>query len=187
MPVSVKNRLLVFLPLVIFALMALMFYGALQMRETRASSELESVLVGRAFPPFNLPDLNDRMRTQEELIGQVTLVNVWGSWCPACRDEHPYLADLVARGVPLVGLNYKDTPENARNWLDFFGDIYLWHVQDQDGRLGLDLGVYGAPETFIVDKMGVVRYKRVGVVDERIWEQEMKSVYLRFGGVLTDE
>jgi cytochrome c biogenesis protein CcmG, thiol:disulfide interchange protein DsbE len=182
-----SKKFLVFAPLTVFLLMSVFFYFALQMRENRAVDELTSVLVDKPFPDFQLPGLHNDFHTQAELAqGQVTLVNVWGSWCPSCRDEHPYLTQLVEQGVPLVGMNYKDTPEAALDWLDYFGDIYAYHIQDRDGRLGLNLGVYGAPETFIVDKQGIIRYKRVGVVNERVWESEMKQVYLQYGGLINE-
>ena len=184
---DVRRKILLFLPLALFLLLALLFYQALALREFRATSELTSALLNRPFPVFSLPGLKGDQHDQAGLVGRVSLVNVWGSWCPACRDEHPFLAELAEQGVPLIGLNYKDRPDDARAWLAFFGDIYDWHIQDRDGRLGLDLGVYGAPETFIVDKMGVIRYKRVGVVDANVWEREMKSVYLRFGGLLHED
>ncbi len=177
-----SKKFLVFAPLAVFILLSVFFFGALKLRETRAVDELTSALINRPFPEFRLQGLDQVLHDQTELQGQVTLVNVWASWCPSCRYEHPFLSELVEAGVPLVGLNYKDTPDEALAWLDFFGDIYDYHIQDRDGRLGLDLGVYGAPETFIVDSQGVIRYKRVGVVDERVWEGEMKDVYLQYGG-----
>lgn len=180
------KRVLFFLPLLgVFAL-SVFFFQALELRETRSNSELTSALIDRPFPEFALPDLDGSMRTRDDLVGEVRLVNVWGSWCPSCRYEHPFLQELTERGVSIVGLNYKDTPQAALEWLDLFGDIYDFHVQDQSGRLGLDLGVYGAPETFLIDRMGVIRYKRVGVVDERIWQEEIKPVYLAFGGQVSE-
>lgn len=178
----IAKRLVVFLPLAGCLLLGVFFYQTLQLRETRSNSELTSALINKPFPAFSLPGLDNETRSNDDLAGAVRLVNVWGSWCPSCRYEHPYLAELVGRGVSLIGVNYKDTPDAALQWLDFFGDIYDFHIQDQSGRLGLNLGVYGAPETFIVDANGIIRYKRVGVVDERIWEAEMKAVYLKYGG-----
>lgn len=182
-----SKKFLVFAPLSVFILLSTFFYFALQLRETRAVDELTSALVDQPFPEFLLPGLANEVHDQTELAqGHATLVNVWGSWCPSCRYEHPYLTKLVEQGVALVGLNYKDTPDAAQDWLDYFGDIYAYHIQDRDGRLGLDLGVYGAPETFIVDGQGIIRYKRVGVVDERVWEDQMKSVYLQYGGQINE-
>ena len=182
-----SKKFLVFAPLATFVLLASFFYSALQLREVRSGDELTSALIDRPFPEFLLPGLAGEIHDQSELSkGEVKLVNVWGSWCPSCRYEHPFLTELVAQGVPLIGLNYKDTPAAALEWLDFFGDIYDYHIQDSDGRLGLNLGVYGAPETFIVDGQGIIRYKRVGVVDQRVWDAEMKAVYLQYGGEINE-
>lgn len=182
-----SKKLLVFAPLVAFVFLSVFFYFALQLRETRGGDELTSALIDRPFPSFELAGLDNDLHDQSELsAGRVTLVNVWGSWCPSCQYEHPFLTELVEAGVPLIGLNYKDTPAAAKDWLDYFGDIYQYHIQDLDGRLGVDLGVYGAPETFIVDGEGVIRYKRVGVVDQRVWDDQMKAVYLQYGGQLND-
>ena len=179
-----KKQILLFVPLLMFAALSVFFFEALKLRETRSNSELTSALIDRPFPEFALPGLDNRMHTRDDLVGEVRLVNVWGSWCPSCRDEHPFLEELTRRGVSIVGLNYKDTPDAAIQWLQVFGDIYDFHIQDQSGRLGLDLGVYGAPETFLIDRMGVIRYKRVGVVNETIWQEQIKPRYLAFGGLL---
>ena len=182
-----SKKFLFFAPLATVVLLSIFFYSVLQLRHTQSSDELTSALIDKPFPEFQLPGLSEDIHDQTELAqGQVTLVNVWGSWCPSCRYEHPFLTELTEAGVPLVGLNYKDTPDLARTWLNQFGDIYQYHVQDADGRLGLNLGVYGAPETFIVDGQGIIRYKRVGVVDERIWEGEMKAVYMQYGGQINE-
>ena len=181
------KRLVLFLPLMVFVLLAGFFYVALEMRKTRSVEELDSALLGKPFPAFSAIGLEGEPVTREDLVnGEVTLVNVWGSWCPSCVYEHPYLQTLVERGVRLVGVDYKDTPEEARAWLDRFGDIYEFHIQDPLGRLGIDLGVYGAPETYIIDGEGIIRYKRVGVVDERVWTTQMEPVYLQYGGVIDE-
>ena len=179
------KRLILFAPLIVFVLLAAFFYFALEMRRTRSVEELQSALVGEPFPEFSAINLQGEPVSRSDLVtGEVTLVNVWGSWCPSCVYEHPYLKSLVERGVRLVGLDYKDTPEQARDWLDRFGDIYEFHIQDPDGRIGIELGVYGAPETYLVDSQGIIRYKRVGVVDERVWSDQMEPVYRRYGGDL---
>lgn len=181
------KRLLLFAPLIVFVLLAVFFYAALEMRKTRSVEELDSALIGEAFPEFAAVDLDGGSVSRDDLVtGQVTLVNVWGSWCPSCVHEHPYLKSLVEKGVRLVGIDYKDTPEEARNWLNRFGDIYEFHIQDPLGRLGIDLGVYGAPETFIVDGDGVIRFKRVGIVDERVWSTQMLPVYQQYGGQIDE-
>jgi cytochrome c biogenesis protein CcmG/thiol:disulfide interchange protein DsbE len=180
---KVMNRLVLFVPLVLFIVLAIFFYLALQMRQTRSVEELESALVDRDFPAFSALNLAGDPVTRDQLInGEVTLVNVWGSWCPSCVYEHPYLHSLVQRGVRLVGINYKDTPEKAQAWLDKFGDIYQFHIQDPDGSLGINLGVFGAPETFLIDAKGVIRFRRVGVVDEMVWTTQIEPLYRQYGG-----
>lgn len=166
------NRIMLYLPLVLFAVLAGFFFYALEVRKERPNDELASVLIDQPFPGFELDSLNAEPLNVAELVnGEVTLVNIWASWCPSCVYEHPFLAGLADQGVRIVGLNYKDTQENAKRWLGQFGDFYDFHIYDPNGRLGLDLGVYGAPETYLIDAEGIIRYKRVGVVDERVWNQ----------------
>ena len=110
----------------------------------------------------------------KDMIGQVWLLNVWASWCVSCRDEHPVLVELARnRIVPVVGLNYKYKPAEAKAWLKQFGDPYLLSVTDQDGRVGIDYGVYGVPETFVIDRTGVVRYKQIGPVTRESLESKI--------------
>ncbi|MFN3581642.1 MAG: DsbE family thiol:disulfide interchange protein, partial [Pseudomonas sp.] len=103
--------------------------------------------------------------------------NVWASWCVACGDEHPVLNTLAVPGVVIHGVNYKDDNDSARTWLRDLHDPYQLNISDPEGRLGLDLGVYGAPETFLVDAKGIVRYKFIGVIDERVWQSELAPRY----------
>lgn len=171
------KRVMLFAPLALFVVLAGFFFYALEVRKERPNDTLVSVLIDQPFPAFDLASLGGgELNLQDLVTGEVTLVNVWASWCPSCRFEHPYLAGLSESGVRIVGLNYKDTAENAKNWLAQYGDFYEFHIADPAGRLGLDLGVYGAPETYLIDAQGVIRYKRVGVVDERIW-QKIKPLY----------
>lgn len=173
------KKLLVFLPLFLFVLVAGFFFYALEVRKERPVSELASALIDRPFPDFELPNLEGEMINRDALVnGEVTLVNVWGSWCIACRAEHPYLQELAESGVRIVGINYKDPKESAVQWLNRYGDIAEFHIVDRDGRLGINLGVYGAPETYIVDSEGFIRYKKVGIVDDAEWAR-MKPVYER--------
>ena len=109
--------------------------------------------------------------------GQVVLVNIWATWCFACRIEHPWLNTLAEQGVAIVGLNYKDVRGLAQDWLAERGDPYQFIIFDPRGTLGIDLGVYGAPETYLVDAQGIIRHRRVGVVDERIWNKEFRELY----------
>lgn len=113
---------------------------------------------------------------QEMLKGKVSLLNVWATWCLPCRQEHPYLNLLKAQGVPIYGINYKDNTEDAQRWLAELHNPYVFAVLDADGRLGLNLGVFGYPETYVVDKQGVIRYKHIGIVNAQAWEQTIKPI-----------
>lgn len=168
---------MLYLPLGLFAVLAGFFFYALEVRKERPSDELVSVLIDQPFPVFELNSLGGEILGVSELVnGEVTLVNIWASWCPSCVYEHPFLAGLSEQGVRIVGLNYKDSQENATRWLNQFGDFYDFHIFDPNGRLGIDLGVYGAPETYLLDAEGIIRYKRVGVVDQRVWN-EIQPLY----------
>jgi cytochrome c biogenesis protein CcmG, thiol:disulfide interchange protein DsbE len=126
---------------------------------------LPSALIDRPAPAFELPLLDGEHRTvsSETMRGQVWLLNVWASWCEACRDEHPLLMDFAARGVaPVYGLDYRDDAEPALRWLADAGNPYAQTLVDRDGRTGIDYGVYGVPETFVIDRAGVVRYRLAG-------------------------
>jgi cytochrome c biogenesis protein CcmG, thiol:disulfide interchange protein DsbE len=135
-----------------------------------------SPLIGKAAPPFELPLLREPDKTfaSKERVGGVWLLNVWASWCVACRDEHPVLLDLAKSGaVPIYGLNYKDKREDGLRWLAAYGDPYRLSVVDPDGRIGIDYGVYGVPETYVIDKRGVIRYKQIGPVTREILAQKI--------------
>jgi cytochrome c biogenesis protein CcmG/thiol:disulfide interchange protein DsbE len=107
----------------------------------------------------------DQSLAREDLKGQVWLLNVWASWCVSCREEHPLLVDLAKQNVvPIYGLNYKDQREAALGWLQQFGNPYAASIADLDGRVGIDYGVYGVPETFVIDKNGIIRYKQIGPI-----------------------
>ena len=131
----------------------------------RDPREVPSPLVGKPAPAFTLAQLHDPAKTlaPADLKGQVWLLNVWASWCVSCREEHPLLVELRrAKIVPVVGLDYKDDPAAGMRWLTENGDPYDVSVVDRDGRAGIDWGVYGVPETFVVDKAGTIRYKQIG-------------------------
>jgi cytochrome c biogenesis protein CcmG/thiol:disulfide interchange protein DsbE len=135
-------------------------------------------LIDKPLPPFNLPTLGEGDRlSADDIAGEPLLLNVWATWCISCRVEHPYLQRLAAAGVVIYGINYKDDPVAARSWLKDLGDPYRANIVDAQGSLGLDLGVYGAPETYFIDAAGVVRYRHVGVIDERVWEGRLKAIY----------
>ena len=133
--------------------------------------EVPSPLIGKPAPPFELPLLAqpEKRLAAKDQLGEVWLLNVWASWCASCRDEHPVLLDLSKRGAaPIYGLNYKDRREDGIAWLARFGDPYRVSVVDADGRIGIDYGVYGVPETYVIDKRGVIRYKQIGPVTPEI-------------------
>jgi cytochrome c biogenesis protein CcmG/thiol:disulfide interchange protein DsbE len=164
------NRFVI--PLAVFAiLLAFLFVGlGLNPRE------VPSPLVNRNAPAFELAQLHkpDAPFTHKDMAGKVWLLNVWASWCVACREEHPVLVELAKKKiVPIVGLNYKDQPDEGRAWLKQFGDPYNLSVMDRDGRVGIDYGVYGVPETFVIDKQGVIRFKQIGPVTPAVLEKKI--------------
>lgn len=164
------RRLKLFVPLAGFLLLAVFLFRGLSLDPTA----LPSARLGDALPEFTLSELHSgEQLTESSLLGQPYLLNVWATWCYSCRVEHPFLLELAASGVPIVGLNYKDEPEKAIQWLEELGDPYRRTLVDQKGVLGLDLGVYGAPETYVVDAQGVVRHRHVGVVDQRVWHDDL--------------
>jgi cytochrome c biogenesis protein CcmG/thiol:disulfide interchange protein DsbE len=164
------NRFL--LPLGVFAALVMLLAAGL----TLNPREVPSPLIGKPAPQFRLPQLHQPEQTfaPAELKGKVWILNVWASWCAACRDEHPVLTDLAnSRIVPVYGLNYKDKRDEAIAWLKRYGDPYDASIFDADGRVGIDYGVYGVPETYIIDKQGVIRYKRIGPVTPDIVKQKI--------------
>jgi len=167
-------RLKLFIPLGLFLLLSVLLYRGLSLDP----QALPSALIDRPLPSFSLPTLaGDEPVSADDLKGRPVLLNVWATWCISCRVEHPYLQRLADSGVTIVGINYKDDSQAARQWLVELGDPYRLSIVDADGSLGLDLGVYGAPETYFVDASGVVRYRHVGVIDERVWTGRLQAVY----------
>jgi cytochrome c biogenesis protein CcmG, thiol:disulfide interchange protein DsbE len=151
------------IPLVLF--LGLFVFLAIGL--SRDPHEVPSPLIDKPAPTFRLPQLHqpDKTFSDTEMRGKVWLLNVWASWCVSCREEHPYLVELARTGaVPLYGLNWKDKREDAMNWLDELGNPYVLSVSDLDGRIAIDYGVYGAPETYLIDKNGVIRHKVIGPV-----------------------
>ena len=142
---------------------------------TRDPSKLPSALLDKPAPTFRLPQLNDPAKTfsAEDMRGKVWVMNVWASWCVACRVEHEHLFNYAKSGVvPIYGLNYKDKREDALAWLGELGDPYVLSAVDLEGRVGMDYGVYGAPETYLIDKTGTIRHKHVGPVIPEVWNKE---------------
>jgi cytochrome c biogenesis protein CcmG/thiol:disulfide interchange protein DsbE len=151
------------LPLLLFIVLAGFLAAGLKLNP----KEIPSPLIDKPAPAFALPILGTPQKTlsNADLKGQVWLLNVWASWCVSCRDEHPLLLEFSRQQLaPLVGLNYKDEDQAANRWLDKHGNPYSVNMTDADGRTGINFGVYGVPETFVVDKRGIVRYKHTGPV-----------------------
>ncbi|MDF3936772.1 DsbE family thiol:disulfide interchange protein [Pseudomonas citronellolis] len=171
------KRAILLLPLAIFLVVAVFLYNALW----KDPSELPSALIDKPFPAFSLPGVLEpgKTFTVADLKGRPALVNVWGTWCPTCRFEHPVLAKLAEQGVVIVGINYKDDNAAAQKWLKELHDPYVLNIADPQGTLGLDLGVYGAPETYLIDKDGIIRHKLVGAVDEQVWREQLAPIYQR--------
>lgn len=141
--------------------------------------EVPSPLINKPAPAFALPRLDDPTQTisREDLLGKVWVLNVWASWCVACREEHPVFVEYAKRSpVPLYGLNYKDQRNDAINWLQRFGNPYTASLQDLKGLVGIDYGVYGVPETFVIDKQGVIRYKHIGPVTPQVLRERIEPL-----------
>jgi cytochrome c biogenesis protein CcmG/thiol:disulfide interchange protein DsbE len=160
------------LPLAIFLLIAFLLWRGLALNPRAVPSPL----IGKPAPAFTVPLLSDPSQTlsAQELRGQVYLLNVWGSWCVSCRDEHPVLVELAKRKrIPLFGLNWKDKHEDAVAWLERFGDPYVASGVDREGRVAIDFGVYGAPETYLIDREGVIRFKHTGPLTRAVIEEQI--------------
>lgn len=152
---------------------------------TRDPREVPSPLIGKPAPAFRVAQLHEPGRTfsPEDMKGQVWLLNVWASWCAACRVEHPLLVDMARKKVaPIVGLNYKDQREAGIPWLKRLGDPYVLSAYDLDGRVGIDYGVYGVPETFLIDKQGVIRYKQIGPITAEALEKRILPLIRELDG-----
>ncbi len=168
-------RIKLFIPLLLFVLLAILLFYALQLD----SKHKPSALLGNAMPAFKLPTLaNPEVLVDQTAIApEVSLLNVWASWCVSCRVEHPQLQRIAEEyGIPIYGVNYKDTFAEANRWLQQLGNPYRKSFADQNGRLGMDLGLAGAPETFVLDAQRVIRYKHVGVIDAKVWQEKLLPV-----------
>jgi cytochrome c biogenesis protein CcmG/thiol:disulfide interchange protein DsbE len=169
------SRALLFVPLVLF--LALVGFFAVGL--TRNPNEIRSVLIDKPLPAIDLavPDREDVRFQTATLSGKVSLLNVFASWCIACRVEHPVLLKLTAaKEIPVYGLAWKDKPEELRAWLAELGDPYELIGDDARGRTAIDLGVTGAPETFVIDRQGRIRYKHIGPIDDHVWEKKLKPM-----------
>lgn len=169
------------IPLAVFAVLVVFLGVGL----TLNPREVPSPLINKPAPAFQLPQLHapDKTFAQKDMLGKVWMLNVWASWCVACREEHPNLVELARSGVvPIYGLNYKDERADGVAWLARFGDPYQLSAYDRDGRIGIDYGVYGVPETYVIDKAGVIRYKRIGVVTREIVRDKILPLVKELNG-----
>lgn len=162
-------RLRTFIPLLVFVALALLLWRGLSLDPNHMPSALE----GRPLPAFRAQTLDGGEVSDADLRGRPALLNVWATWCPTCAAEHAYLNQLAARGVVVHGLVYKDDPEKARRWIAEKGNPYDVLILDDAGRIGIDLGVTGAPETYVLDAEGVIRLRHQGPVDERVWQRKI--------------
>jgi cytochrome c biogenesis protein CcmG, thiol:disulfide interchange protein DsbE len=173
------RRLRYLFPIVAFVALVVIFGWALKNRDP---SLIPSALIGKQVPDFALPAVKGRTLglSSQDLRGEVSLVNVFASWCVACREEHPLLMRMKADGVlPIHGLNYKDEPDNAARWLNTMGDSYMRTGADRDGRVAIDWGVYGVPETFVIAKDGRIAHKQIGPVTPEALEQTILPLIRR--------
>ena len=167
-----------FIPLLGFGLLSLLLFRGLSLDPTA----LPAARLGQPFPEFAKPELRSG-----ESIGVIdlktrpALVNVWATWCYSCRIEHPYLLELAGAGVPIYGLNYKDDEAKARAWLAQLGDPYQLNIVDVEGTVGLDLGVYGAPETYVIDGDGTIVHRHVGILDKSTFHADFLTWFPSFG------
>lgn len=176
------QRLKLFIPLLVFLVLAVFFFVV--QRQIGSGDynpeNMPSALLDKPLPAFQLPDLLGGDTVSDAgLRGRVTLVNVWATWCVSCAYEHPYLMQLKQRGVAILGIDYKDNDADARHWLQQKGNPYSAVAADRSGDVGLDLGVTGAPETYVIDRDGVVRLRYQGPLDERVWRETFQPLLAR--------
>ncbi|WP_206483405.1 DsbE family thiol:disulfide interchange protein [Thalassotalea sp. G2M2-11] len=165
------NKIIRFIPLILFIALGVVLYRGLSLNP----QALPSALIGQKMPSFQLTQLLQPkvMLTEQDLQGDIVLLNVWGTWCVYCKYEHPYLVDIAQSGrVALYGLNYKDDRQDAAQWLKDYEDPYQLSIFDPLGKLGIELGVTAAPETFVIDRNGIIRMKHVGPIDGRVWKDK---------------
>ncbi|WP_448565655.1 DsbE family thiol:disulfide interchange protein [Thalassotalea ganghwensis] len=169
------NKLIRILPLIVVIALGSVLYLSL----FNDPQKLPSALVGQPMPKFSLPQLSDENKqlTEQDLTGEIVLLNVWGSWCWACTQEHPFLVDIAKdKRITLYGINYKDERSDALQWLNDYKDPFVFSIFDRLGRLGIDLGVYGAPETFVIDHQGIIRMRHAGPIDGMVWKEKFEPM-----------
>ncbi|UTW02730.1 DsbE family thiol:disulfide interchange protein [Amphritea atlantica] len=170
------RRIIVILPLVLFVALGLFLWNGIG----KDTESIPSPLLNKPVPEFSLSALLDEQQTvtAADLKGRPALLNVWATWCPTCKQEHAQLNRMARdEGIVIYGVNYKDDRDKARIWLDKYLNPYALNIYDPEGKLGLNLGVYGAPETFLLDAQGIIRYKHVGAIDERVWSELRQKMH----------
>ena len=168
----------VLIPLILFIVMVAFLAVGLKLDPR----EVPSPFIGKPAPAFNLPQLADpgKSFSNANLQGQVSLLNVWASWCVSCKQEHPFLLKLAKQNIlPIYGLDYKDEREAGMEWLNRLGNPYTVSVFDADGKVGIEWGVYGVPETFVIDKQGVIRHKHTGPITEESWQKTLLPLIIQ--------
>lgn len=178
------SRKILLIPLVLFLLLAVaLLWQLVRNSDGDDPMRLESALIGKPIPAFRLESLDqpEKVYNQSELSdGKPLLLNVWATWCPTCRAEHQFLNTLAAQGIRVVGMNYKDERPKAVEWLKTLGNPYAMSLFDGDGMLGLDLGVYGAPETFLIDGKGIIRYRHAGDLNMQVWQETLQPLWEKY-------
>jgi len=170
-------------PIIVFVLLGILLAVGLKIADHK--TEIPSPLIGKKLPEFSLPLLGqeDVIVTQDDLIGEPFLLNVWASWCVTCRVEHPFIEQLAESGkLRVIGLNYRDEESDALAWLQHFGNPYAMNIADLPGRTAIDLGVYAAPESFLVDPAGYIVFKQIGAVTPEVIENEILPRVREMGG-----
>ena len=166
------------IPLILFIVMVAFLAVGLKLDPR----EVPSPFIGKPTPAFKLPQLADpgKSFSNANLQGQVSLLNVWASWCVSCKQEHPFLLKLAKQNIlPIYGLDYKDEREAGMEWLNRLGNPYTVSVFDADGKVGIEWGVYGVPETFVIDKQGVIRHKHTGPITEESWQKTLLPLIIQ--------
>lgn len=173
------RRLLLFIPVILAVVLGVVLFAGIG----KDPSHLESALIGKPVPAFSLAELQnpEKQHDNQVLKGRVQLLNVWATWCPTCRAEHGTLLKLARdEGIPIIGLDYKDQRQDALEWLQELGNPYELTLSDPDGKFGFDLGVYGAPETYIIDQKGIVRFRHVGEVTPEVWRETLQPLIQKY-------
>ena len=175
-----------YIPLLVFlAIVAVFLVQLFKNSQGDKPTDLESALIGKPLPEFQMLALDEgQTYTRDDLLnGKPFLLNVWATWCATCYQEHQYLNTLAQQGIRIVGVNYKDARSKAVMWLSRLKNPYTMNIYDESGSIGLDLGVYGAPETFLVDGNGIIRYRLAGELNDQVWINVLAPLWQKYGGV----